>query len=149
MQFTLRRMLCVITGIAIAIIGIPIFGIAATITALTIPSAGFLAYSKLPTERRNASIRIALIGTTMLALYVGTFLSFRVVRTFPYSLAHPDDPHSHLVIFSMTPAAQQFARIAYSPLITIIPGHCAYPTGEEMEFLNRDPFSGERHVIYW
>ncbi|HUG70956.1 MAG TPA: hypothetical protein VMM76_24620, partial [Pirellulaceae bacterium] len=55
----------------------------------------------------------------------------------------------NIVIFSRNHTAQELARQAYYPLITWIPGHCAYPTGTQMELLNHSPFTDEPFTLYW
>jgi hypothetical protein len=92
---------------------------------------------------------LALAGLTVAILYVGTFLVFRLFRTFEFSLAPSDDPQHNIVVFSLNPTFQEIARQAYYPLTKLIPGHCAYPTGDQMKLLNHDPFSDEPFTLYW
>jgi hypothetical protein len=64
-------------------------------------------------------------------------------------LAPSDDPQHNIVVFSLNPTFQEIARQAYYPLTKLIPGHCAYPTGDQMKLLNHDPFSDEPFTLYW
>lgn len=149
MRWTLRTMLAVITVIGYAIAGTTTFGIAATATSILILGAAWIAYSRTSNGRRPRWALSVLCAITALTLYVGTFLVFRVFRTFEFSLAPTDDPQHNIVVFSLEPAAQEIARRAYNPLINLIPGHCIYPTGSQMELLNHDPFTGKRMALYW
>ncbi len=113
------------------------FGIAVTATVLTIIIVTFPLYSRIPRHRRSLSVRIAALAVTVLAVYFGSFGAFRVFRTYEFSLAPSDDPQHNLVIFSLEPSVQQFARDFYSPLIRLFPAHCYYPDDHEIRLLNR------------
>lgn len=149
MQWTLRSMLLAMAGIGYFIAGVTTFGFAATITSIVTLSIAWALHSRMTHRGRGWPQSLALAGVTVVILYVGTFLAFRIFRTFEFSLAHPDDPQHNIVIFSLNPAAQEFARQAYYPLITWIPGHCAYPTAEQMKLLNHNPFTGEPLSLFW
>ena len=131
--------------IAYVIAGVSTFGIAATVTALLITIVSRVAYTQIRLERRTSFTTIFFCTATALLLYLCTFAVFRAVRTFSWSLAH----HEDIVVFSMDPNAQQLARTVYFPLIAIVPGDCVYPSGEDMTWMNRDPFSDERLYLYW
>jgi hypothetical protein len=149
MQWTLRTMLLVTAGVGYCIAGVTTFGIVATTTSIAILGAAWFVNSRMTNGRRGWPKRLALAGVTVVILYVGTFLVFRLFRTFEFSLAHPDDPQHNIVVFSLNPTVQEIARQAYYPLIKWIPGHCAYPTGEQMKLLNHDPFTDEPFTLYW
>ena len=85
MQWTLRRMLFVMAGIGYAIAGVTTFGIAATVTSMGILCAAWFACSRIANCRRTRAMLFMFVGSTVLALYLGTFASFRVFRTFECS----------------------------------------------------------------
>ena len=136
-QFSLRALL-VLTGIVAIILGSAMaFGVAATATVLTIVVAAFLLYCCIPRHLRRLPVRIAVYSLTLLAVYLGSFAAFRTFRTYEFSLAHDDDPQHNVVVFSLEPSVQQFARDFYSPLIRLFPAHCYYPDQHEMRLVNR------------
>ncbi len=124
-------MFAVITGIAVAMFATRTFGIVATLTSLLILGAAWFTFLRLPTKRRTRGMLVAVICVTALVLYSATFAAFRLCRTYEFSLAPDDDPNHRIVVFSSIPAAQQFARNLYYPLIRILPGHCVYPTSDQ------------------
>jgi len=148
MVYTWRTLLVMALSIVYAIAGAMIFGIAVTATSMGILYVASAAYRRIRKPATQTSV-VILIGVTTVAFYIGTFVGFRVFRTYEFSLAPLDDPQHNLVVFSVDPTAQQFVRSAYFPLIKWFPGHCDYPTGQEMNLLNRNPFTGERLTLYW
>jgi hypothetical protein len=147
-QFSLRAVLGVIALVAFSLSSGMRFGVAVTATVLFIVVASFLLSSRIPQHRRSPSVCIAVCAVTMLAIYLGSFVAFRVFRTYEFSLAPADDPQHNLVVFSLEPSVQQLARDVYSPLIRLFPAHCYYPDRHDMQLLNHDPFTGERIVLY-
>jgi hypothetical protein len=128
-------MFSLITGIAVAIVVIRPFGVPIMTASILVVGAAWLAFVLMASKPRTKSMVVVAVLLSTLALYTGTFLAFRIFRTYEFSLAPLDDPRSNLVVFSMEPRAQEFARILYYPLIKIVPGHCYYPTRQEMEQL--------------
>ena len=149
MKWTLRSMLLLMAGVGYSIAGVTTFGIATTITSIVITGIAWFVHSRVINDRQRWPRTLILLGVTVVVLYVGTFITFRIFRTFDFSLALPDDPQHNIVIFSLNPTAQELARYAYYPLIKWIPCHCAYPTGEQMNLLNHDPFTDEPITLYW
>jgi hypothetical protein len=142
-------MLMVTAGVGYCIAGSTAFGIVATSTSIAILGVAWFVNSRMTNGRRGWPKRWALAGGTVVILYVGTFLAFRLFRTFEFSLAPSDDPQHNIVVFSLNPTFQEIARQAYYPLTKLIPGHCVYPTGEQMKLLNHDPFTDEPFTRCW
>ncbi|GAB5517642.1 MAG: hypothetical protein Rhob2KO_53670 [Rhodopirellula baltica] len=147
MQWTLRTMLSVAAVIAYMIAGTTTFGVAVTTTSLVTPYVGWFSYSRFAVRNQGAA-KYGFAFATILLLYVSTFAVFRLVRTFPCSLAPHGDPWENIVVFSFDPNAQQLARNAYYPRIAIVPGHCVYPDKDELRKLNR-AFSMDRNEYFW
>ena len=80
MQWTLRTMLVVMAGLGCTLAGATAFGIAVTLTSLVISCGACFAYSRLENGRRRRRALFALTGFTLAALYIGTFIAFRVFR---------------------------------------------------------------------
>ena len=150
-QWTLRSTFFVITGIGFLLAGATTFGIAVSLTSLIILGVGGFVYVRTRMNpQRNRTLPLAsVVSMTLAVLYVATFISFRVFRTFEFSLAPPDEPQHNIVVFSVNPSAQDLARLAYYPLIKYLPGNCVYLTGEQMNLLNHGPFAGEPITLYW
>ena len=87
--------------------------------------------------------RTAVIVAVGLVLYVSSFFTFRLFRTYEFSLMHPSNPQHNMVVFSTNPNTQQLACDFYSPLIAWFPGHRYYPDRDEMQLLNSIPTHGE------
>jgi hypothetical protein len=98
-------MLLVTAGVGYCIAGVTTFGIVATLTSIVILGAAWFGHSRMTNRGRGWPKRLALAGVTVVILYVGTFLAFRLVRTFGLSLADPDDPQHNTVVFSLNPTA--------------------------------------------
>ena len=146
-QFSLRAFLASIALIACCL-GWAKIGVAVTCVMLVIAATARLLYLRVPQDRRSLSLRAGTLALTLAALYLGSFAAFRVFRTYEFSLMPADDPQSNLVIFSLEPPVQQFALVLYSPLIGLFPGHCHYPSRDEIQVLNRDPFTGARITLF-
>ena len=147
-HFSLLAVLGVIALVAASLATGMMFGVAVTATMLFIILAAFLVSTRIPLHRRTISVRLTVCAVTLLAMYLGSFGAFRIFRTYTFSLAHPDNPEHNLVVFSLEPSVQHFARNVYSPLIRLFPAHCHYPDRKEMQLLNRDPFTGKRITLY-
>lgn len=146
-----RTFACGVLALILVILyaGVWAYGIASVLLPVATVGSACVLQRRMSAHRR---VRVSPAIVTLLAvlgLYVGSFVTFRLVRTFEFSLAPPGTPECHIVIFSPGPAAQEFARRLYTPLRNWSLGQCDYPTGDEMRLLNRDPFTGEPLTLWW
>ncbi len=107
------------------------------IQVLSAPAPAPAATQPRPAYVNRRSLQLAFDVLFALSLvYLSLFLAARHLRTYEDLRVPVESPRHNVVAFSRNPEFQQTARILFSPLLTLVPGHYHYPDREEMRLLN-------------